>query len=473
VNIVDAIFKHASLRPQELAVAEGSACVSWSQLAERVEACAGMLHSSGVVPGDRVALCAPDGVHALIHALAVLRLGAVHTPIDHGLAAPEIAQAISSLQAPWLLHSTRADVEPALSATNQPRQPDPLGDECSAFLRSSSGTTGNAKGVLLSHTTIAARLACANRALALGPEDRVLWLLPMAYHFAVSILLYIERGSAIIFGNSLRASTTATWAREHAATFAYGSPYHVRRLAELPPGHELPSSLRSVVATTTALDADTAKAFRLRHRLNVRQALGIIEVGLPFVSPGDEHEQPGQLGRPVDGYAVAILDQDGNELSGDAVGELAISGPGLFDAYVQPWQPRAAILHNGYFRTGDSAGRDANGAFRLLGRYKDVINVGGVKVFPLEVEAVLDAHPAVVASRVGARRDERTGEHVVAEVQLRDGIDRATAIDEIERWCAERLAALKRPALIEVVDVLPKTGSGKVKRAPEARHAGG
>ena len=460
--VTDALDRHAADRPGQLAVHDGATALTWAELRAAVDAQVARFVAAGIVPGQRVALIAPDGEPALISALAVLRLGAVHAPIDHTLAAPEIETALTALGVDWQVrqaepgapHAVR-QVTPAVSSPL-----DPLGPGQSAFLRLSSGTTGAAKGVLLSHGTIAARIAAANDGLQLGPDDRMLWLLPMAYHFAVSVLLYVDRGCAIVFGNRLRATDTAAAARAAGCTALYASPWHLRRLAELPAGADLPAGLRLVVSTTTALDAGTAAAFRARHGLGVRQGLGIIEVGLPFLSPGEAGERPGQLGRPLPAFSVAILDAAGQPVAPGEAGELAIAGPGLLDAYLTPWRTRESILDHGFFRTGDLATVDGDGAVTLLGRLKDVINVGGVKVFPLEVETVLAAHPAVRGCRVSAGPDPRLGEQVVAEVELSVPVEP----DALAAWCADRLAPLKRPGRITVVDRLPMTGSGKVKR---------
>jgi acyl-coenzyme A synthetase/AMP-(fatty) acid ligase len=465
VRVTDVLELHARERAGALAVADGDIHLSWAQLLSLVDATAASLTAQGLAVGDRVALRAPDGAAALVAALAVLRAGGVHAPVDHTLAQPEVEQLVVELRTPWRIDVARGAAPGALQLqrTAQERAVDPLGEGVSAFVRLSSGTTGAAKGVLLSHGTILARVEAANAGLQLGRDDRVLWLLPMAYHFAVSILLYLQRGAAIVFGNSLRASSTATIARAEQVTFAYGSPYHVRRLAELPTGQDLPRSLRCMVSTTTALDAGAAAAFRARHGMPVRQGLGIIEVGLPFVSPGDADEVPGALGVPLPAYRVAIIDGDGREATTGNDGELAIAGPGLLDAYLSPWRAREAILRDGFFRTGDIAQRDQRGRIRLLGRLKDVINVGGVKVFPLEVEAVLNSHPLVFASRVRAAPDPRLGEQVHAEVQLRAGADERAAVEALAAWCADRLAPLKRPAAI-VAATLAQTASGKVRR---------
>ena len=468
-RITDCLIRHAQERPTILAVADGPQRLTWAELHVAVLASAEHLAAQGVAVGDRVALRAHDGAASLVSALAVLSIGGVHAPVDHTLADAEIASLMSALQTPWRLDIPRTTTVADLAtisvvSTGLPRVDDPLGPGMSAFLRLSSGTTGAAKGILLSHRSLLARVTAANRGLKLGANDRVLWLLPMAYHFAVSILLYIQNGAAIIFGNALRASGTATIAREHQVTFAYGSPWHIRRLAELPVGVDLPPTLQRVVSTTTALDATAAADFRARHGLGVSQGLGIIEVGLPFISDGMVDEKPGELGKPLPDYEIALFDEQGVLVAPGQSGELALRGPGLFDAYLTPWRPCDSVLHQGYFRTGDRAEWTTTGGIRLLGRLKDVINVGGVKVFPLEVESVLDAHTSVVASRVHAQPDARLGEQVHADIQLIPNTDAATATEALAAWCAERLAPLKRPAGYTIVEKLAMTASGKVVR---------
>jgi len=466
-SVTDALDVHALARPDAVALVAGAQRWSWSELRARVDQACSWLSAQGVRPGDRVALCAPDGAAAYCAALAVLRLGAVHVPVDHQSVEVEIAALIDSVQTPWRLLPAPELSSWQLIATawcDRARAADPLGPGASAFIRYSSGTTGAAKGILLSHASLLERIHCANRGLALGEDDRVLWLLPMAYHFAVSILLYLQYGAAVVFGNSLRATTTAGIARAEQVTFAYGSPYQVRRLEALPAGEDLPRSLRTMVSTTTALDAGAADAFRARHGCTVRQALGIIEVGLPFLSPGAPGEAPGELGQALADVAVRILAPDGQVLPAGSPGELALRAPGMLDAYLAPFRPRAAILQDGYFATGDAAQCDAAGWVRLLGRLKDLINVGGVKVFPLEVEAVLNAHPQVLASRVHGLPEARLGEQVAAQVQLRPEADPAQLIPVLQDWCRARLATLKQPAVIVAVASLPMTGSGKVRR---------
>ena len=454
-RITDPVFAHAQAMPAALAACDNSMRLSWAELAASINDTAERLTAAGMLAGDRVALRADDGVSALVHALGVLHAGGIHVPVDRALAAAEVADLVTRLQATWMLDLVD-DATGTLARTEQPRVADPLGAGQTAFIRCSSGTTGASKGVLLSHATITARCIAANAALELSPTDRVLWLLPMAYHFAVSIGAYLHFGAAIVFGNALRAKTTAAIAREQAVTLIYASPYHIARLAALPDGENLPETVRCVISTTTALDAEAAQRFQQRHGHGVRQALGIIEVGLPFVSPGSPGEAVGMLGHALPDYEVRLL-VDGADAD---EGELCLRGPGMVDAYLDPWQAREEILTDGWFHSGDHACRLADGSIQLLGRHKDLINVGGVKVFPLEVESVLAAHPAVTAVRVRAMPDPRTGEAVLAEVVLSKAIDEA----ELRQWCRARLATLKCPARYEILDALPTTASGKVRR---------
>lgn len=463
--LTDALDRHARERPEALAVADGDLRFTWRTLREAVDAAADRYRRAGVRPGERIALIARDGAPALVLVLAALRSGGVHVPIDHQLAVPESEAIRQTLEPAWRVRLPAGGVAEDAELTRLAAGgPDPLPAPGSAYIRSSSGTTGAAKGVLLGHRRLQERIAAAIPPLGIHPGDRVLWLLPMAYHVAVSLLLYVEVGAAVVFGNHLRAGVTAAIARRHQVTMAYGNPYHVRRLAGLPPGEDLPPSLAQMISTTTALDAQVGAAWRQRHGIPLRQALGIIEVGLPFVSPGDAGEAVGALGAPAGAFRARILGPDGRSLSAGHAGELALAGPGLFDAYLAPYRPASDVLTDGFFRTGDCACMDEAGRVTLLGRLKDVINVGGFKVFPLEVEAVLLAHPQVAQARVRPMPDAHLGEQVSAEVEVREGVDPALAVAELGRWCAERLAPAKRPAAIQVLAQLPLTGSGKVRR---------
>lgn len=448
-DLTEALDRHAADRGAHLAAVDGPRTLDWAGLRAAVDARAGELRAAGISAGDVIALRADDGIPALVHAFAALRCGAVHAPIDTRLGGPALQDALARLRPHLLVEVDRAGGHRQLRGDDGRRHP----IDGAAFLRLSSGTTGDSKGVLLCHRAIAERADLAAAGLGLRPGDRMLWLLPMAYHFAVSIGAYLRHGVAVVFGQALRASRTAAIARAREITHAYASPYHVARLAVPDRSCDLPPSLRAVVVTTAPIEAGVRAAFVDRHGVPVRQALGIIEVGLPFVSPGDRDEDAGFLGIPLPGY----------EARADDGGALLLRGPGMFAAYVDPWRRCEAVCEGGWFRSGDLVERHG-AAFRLLGRCRELINVGGVKVFPLEVETVLDAHPDVAASMAVAVPDPRSGEAVGALVEWRGGGEAEAAQARLRDWCTARLPALSRPHRYRFVQ-LPRTPSGKVARS--------
>ncbi|HSP41337.1 MAG TPA: fatty acid--CoA ligase family protein, partial [Luteolibacter sp.] len=331
-----------------------------------------------------------------------------------------------------------------------------------AFVRFSSGTTGRSKGVVLSHRGLAERITAANAALSVGPGDKVLWMLPMAHHFAVSIVLYLYHGACTVLAGSHLADAVLETARRERCTVIYGAPFHFAMLA----AGESPESwaeLRLAVSTAAPLPLEVARVFSGRFGKPLVQGLGIIEVGLPLLNTGGANDAPGAVGRPLPAYDVELRDEEGRPVASGRVGELWIKGPGMFDAYLAPWQTADEILVDGWFATGDLAVTDAAGRVFIRGRKHSVINVGGMKVFPEEVEAVLLKHPAVAACRVTGTPHPVLGAVPVADV-VPSGSP-APDTRELAAWCRRSLAAFKVPVRFRTMEKLDLTASGKVRRA--------
>jgi long-chain acyl-CoA synthetase len=328
-----------------------------------------------------------------------------------------------------------------------------------AFLRFTSGTTGASKGVILSHETIRERIAAANEVLNLGPQDRVVWLLSMSYHFAVSIVSYLSYGATILLCDGPFAADILTTAARHGGTVIYGSPVHYDLMAHAENAPALPH-LRLAVSTTTALRAETAEAFAARFGRPLVQAYGIIEIGLPCINADRPGEKKTAVGKVLPAYQIRLRDV-GAGAEGRAI---QFRGPGLIDAYYEPFRRRDEIMPDGWFDTGDLGALDADGCLHILGRAKEMISVGGMKFFPQETEEVLAAHPAVAEACVFARADRRLGEIGAARVVLKKGVELPPDERELKDYCAQRLAAYKVPESIEFVDDLPRTASGKPLR---------
>jgi long-chain acyl-CoA synthetase len=468
----------------------------YRQLAEAIDATADRLHVAGLRPGDCVGLHCPSGVDYIILTYAVWRSGGCVVPFPVELAdreKQEICRTIALTRVitgpdrtafldPFrrgaathslsTLHSRRGvegvaySVVPVAASREHPAGFNPL---ASAFIRFTSGTTGSAKGVVLSHETIRDRIAAANDVLHIGPDDRVLWLLSMSYHFAVSIVAYLSYGAAVVLPADHFARAVQDAAGRYGATLIYASPSHYGWLTEAD-GGELPPTLRLAVSTTTALERGAAEKFRQRYGVPLTQALGIIEIGLPFINVEFAADRPEAVGRVVPAYRLRLEEST----SGTPFKEVLLNGKGFLDAYYEPWRPRAEIMPDGWFRTGDVGEMDADGCLFLRGRTKDVISVLGAKFFPQEVEAVLLSHPAVAAACVLARPDARLGEVPYARVVARDPAAPPTEADLL-RYCRRRLAAFKVPQRIELTHDLPRTASGKVLHraagpSPEMTH---
>jgi long-chain acyl-CoA synthetase len=281
----------------------------------------------------------------------------------------------------------------------------------------------------------------------------------MSHHFAVSILLYLWNGAAIVIPETHLAEDLLAAANMHGATVLYASPFHYILLTAGNEKIHWPS-LRLAVSTTASLPEAIARRFANACGIYPAQALGIIEAGLPFLNHIEPEKRYASIGRPQPSFEVQLLDSEGKPAQPGSIGNLLIKGPGLFDAYIDPWKKSSDALLNGeWFSSGDLASVDEDGFYYLQGRTKAVINIGGMKFFPEEVEGLLCKHPAVTEARVSCRQHDHFGSIAMAEV-VASNVTSA----ELLGHCRRNLARYKIPAEIVFVDSIPKTPSGKILR---------
>jgi long-chain acyl-CoA synthetase len=466
--VIDAIRERARIQPDHpaLCVDEGggsSHAISYAELVVRFDAGAARLRDAGLARADRCGLVARQGAGFVEHALAILAAGGCLVPIPDDAAGPARERFADAA----CLHRLVAEDDgfacrPWRGALREEAEFRALQP---AYLRFTSGTTSERKGVVLSHARINERLAAANQALAIGPDDRILWLLPMAHHFVVSILLYLRFGATILMPASSLARPVLEFAARERATVSYASPFHYSLLAKDASGTGL--DLRLAISTAEGLRADIATGFRARFGIALAQALGIIEVGLPVLNATEAATKPTALGRPLPAYDVWLRDDEGKPVLGagspDRTGEVCIRGPGLFDAYLSPWTPSAPLLEPDGFCTGDQGYFDADGTLYLAGRRHNRINMAGMKFFSEEVEEVIARQPGVRECRVFAREHEKLGEIPVAEIVPEDPAH-APARAELIAACRAALPSYKIPREFKIVDSLARTATGKVKR---------
>ncbi len=446
MNLIETLFANADRHA--VALVCGDEEITYGALIAQAETAAARI---GRVQAGRVALDCPNGIAHVVLALAIVRAGKCLVPLASELAPPERERILRET-------SVGAVVNADGSVREMPVPTDVGFDEKvldalnPAFIRFSSGTTGTSKGVVISHETLLARITAANRGLRITPPDRIVWTLPMAHHFAVSIMLYLHAGATTVIVNSHLAGDLLAAGRRHGGTVLYGAPFHHALLAAEPSGLPWPT-LRLAVSVAAGLPIKTARFFDERFGIPLVQGLGIIEVGLPLLNLHAAREKPASIGRPLPDFQAEAR----------AGGELYVRGPGMFDAYLRPWRRREDVLADGWFRTGDLAEVDAEGDYRLLGRSHSVINVGGLKCFPEEIEAVINEFPGVAAARVYGKPNARFGAVPAAEIEAGDR-ERPLDAAKLAAHCRRRLAAYKVPVQFAVVERITRTASGKIKR---------
>ena len=448
-----------------VAIISGGRSVTYGELFQNAERIAEEIRQAARPLGrlPRIGLSCPNGVDYIILAMGILLADGCLVPLAEELTAEERAEIVRVTALDFTLEKQTSTNPYIITRIESPEPTFPESDFQAlkpAFIRFSSGTTGTSKGVVLSHKTLLKRITAANMGLQIGPGDRVLWMLPLAHHFAVSIVLYLFAGAVTVLESSPAREDILAAAEAHRATVMYGAPFHYAMLAGDRGNFRWPS-LRLAVSTAAALSEATAEAFQKRFDQPLVQGLGIIEVGLPVLNIHGALDNPTAIGRALPAYEVTLLDAAGNLVSDGEPGEFHVRGPGLLDAYLVPWDTNP--LHNGYFASGDLVVRSPDGLLTLIGRSKSVINVAGMKVFPEQIEAILNLHPGVQASRVVGQEHIHTGQIPVAEIIPTDAANQPRAID-LQRHCRQYISAYKVPLQFHIVQELPRTSSGKIRR---------
>ncbi|MEO6637449.1 MAG: class I adenylate-forming enzyme family protein [Ginsengibacter sp.] len=460
MNLTDLLDHTATSWPQKPAIIDGTDIVSYARLLEKIAELTAQLNPFQLSPGSRIGLSFPNSVNYIALTFALWRINAVVVPIPTECTEDELSHIANSMQLAAILsqkpransESLQADIfftrlDPKISADNHGLN--------LAFIRFTSGTTSASKGVALSHETIRDRIIAANEVLKISPSDTVIWCLPMAHHFLVTIMLYLANGATIVLARHLLSRMFLEAINRWRGTVLYAAPFHYSMLARDTSDAKL-DSVRLAVSTTCGLPREVAEKFQQRFSLPLSQALGIIELGLVCVNVDDPISRWDSAGRPLPKFAINIRNPDS-----DGFGEVVVSGPGIFDAYTNPWTSRDQLMPDGWFVTGDIGRVDEQGFLFLAGRKTAVINLAGKKVFPEEIESSLNRHPAVRESRVYGVAHPHLGEVVEAEVVL----DSEVAPAALRDFCRAHLSADKVPSQFHIVDHIKKTAvTGKILR---------
>ena len=463
MNIFQTIKQETRNFRNKTAIIDEESSISYEQLISSVEDIAFSLKKYGVLPFNRVGLLCDDSIDYILSSLAVLSLSAVIVPIAMENTGAEINDILERIMIDFLIFEKGTynnegasglgpngfyEKEFNIKKTNNKQKPDNEYYKVNpAFIRFSSGTTGTSKGVVLSHETIIERTSAADRGLDISPDDMILWVLSMSFHFVVTILLFLRRASTIVLCSRVFPESVIEGIKKHKATFIYASPFHYNLLSHMDLlSTESLNHVRLAVSTAVKLPEKIAHDFYLKFGFELSEAYGIIEVGLPFINLSADKKKRSSVGRVLPDYEIKLINKDE-----DGIGQIHIKGKGMLDAYFSPWKNRKGIMDKGWFNTGDLAKIDEEGFLTIVGRSKDVINFAGMKVFPHEVEAVLNRFPGVKESYVYGEDHPQYGQLPVSKIVINENLSQNIIIVELRKFCYRNLAQYKVPKSFEIV----------------------
>jgi malonyl-CoA/methylmalonyl-CoA synthetase len=459
---------------------------------------ANALGALGLRPGDRLALQVAKSPEALAVYAACLRAGIVFLPLNTAYRPAELDHFLGDATPGVMVSDPAAERETApvaarhgarlvtldgagggsLAAHAAAAQPEfgdsPRDGADLAALLYTSGTTGRAKGAMLTQRNLLSNARALAEAWRFGPRDVLLHALPIFHAHG----LFVACNVALLSGASMillpRFATDAVLAALPRATTMMGVPtFYTRLLADPRLDRDRVGHIRLFVSGSAPLPAETHRAFEARTGHRILERYGMTETGMNCSNPYDGPRKPGSVGPPLPGVEVRVTDPEtGAQLPAESIGMVEVRGPNVFAGYWRmPEKTAEEMRPDGFFVTGDLGRIDADGYLHIEGREKDLIISGGLNVYPREVELVLDAQPGVAESAVIGVPHPDLGEAVVALVVPEPGA--TPDPDALAGAAAEGLAGYKRPKRLLVLPELPRNAMGKVQKAElRARHAG-
>ena len=339
-----------------------------------------------------------------------------------------------------------------------------------ALMLYTSGTTGSPKGALHSHAMLRTVADGANR-LGITARDAILLFLPLFHSMGLYLggMLFLVAGARLVLMECFDAGAALTLIERERVTLLLGFDTHYLDLLQHPDfGARDHASVRLGMVPAGAAGVEPL-ARRVNRELCVSfsgygSSEGGTGIALSFIDASEDERCRGS-GYPMPGYEYQTRDPDsGQPTSANVPGELWVRGYGVMLCYYgKPAETAQAFDAGRWFRTGDMATIDADGFLRYMGRYKDMLKVGGENVDPTEVEAFLEGHPDIAQVKLVGMPDARLGEAPVACVIARTG--HAISIESVRGFCAGRIASFKTPRQVVIVDAFPMTTTGKVQRA--------
>ena len=474
-------------RGARTAIVTDDATLTYEALDDRARRFATLLREAGVHRGDRVAFVLHDGPLLAAAFWGAIAAGAVAVPLntllkpgDHRkivddcdprvvIVDPSIT-APAALAGPDVLVWTADEVERDLSRAAPAAGYADTHRDAFAFFLYSSGTTGEPKGVVhLQHDMWICCETYAKSVLEIGPDDRCFSIAKIFFAYGLGNSLYFPShvgASAVLARQRPSPEIVFEQVRRHRPTLFFGVPTaYANMLAAMDAGASYDfGSVRVCASAGEALPGAVLERWRERTGLEILDGIGSTEICHIFLSNRRGQTRPGSTGTPVAGYDLRLVDEHGRDVPDGSLGDLLVRGDSTAAFYWNKHEVTKRTIVGEWIRTGDKYWRDDAGYFFHAGRSDDMIKAGGIWVSPVEVEAALVAHPAVLECAVVAAADDSGLEKPHAFVTLREGADPTGLPEALRAFVKETLAAYKCPRTITIVDELPKTASGKIQR---------
>jgi long-chain acyl-CoA synthetase len=497
MNIARNIEQGRNLFPAKDALTFEGKRFSYADLDQMANKTANGLRRMGISRGDRVALLLQNSPEMVFTYLGILKLGAIAVSINPSLKAREIEFTLNDcgaklaitfealrlrtteINAPdtqtWVTIEGATDFSIALSdlldASPEARAVTMQRDDPAAIVYT-SGTTGFPKGAVLSHGNVISNMRSKKRLLDIRPEDRLLLFLPLFHCFGQNAVLNsgLHAGATIALQKQFEPAQVLESIDIEQITMFFGVPTNYILLLDKASRRDL-RLVRYFFSAAASLPVEVEHRWLDRFGAVIHQGYGLTETS-PFASYNHHHKhKPGSIGTPIDNVEMRIVDAGtDHDVAVGELGEIMIRGPNVMLGYWNRPDESAKVLRDGWFRTGDIGHMDEEGYFFIDDRVKDMVNIGGFKVYPAEVENVIYKHPAVGEVAVYGVPDAVMGEQVMASVVLKS--DHSASAETILAICRDHLADYKIPCAVAFVDSIPKNPTGKVlKRVLRQQHA--
>ncbi|NLY80074.1 MAG: long-chain-fatty-acid--CoA ligase [Lysinibacillus sp.] len=500
MNLVEEVRKQCLQHPEKYAFIYENQQTTYGEFEKHVSRFAFSLKEIGVQRGEHVALILNNSPYFLIAYYASMRIGATLIPInpiytmeemsyivDHGdvtwvIAGEESFERVTQLrQAFKQIKGIIVCDENEIEADNRGgsgemlylfsdlmkgtsgMDPVSLEEDDVAMILYTSGTTGYPKGAMLTHGNLYANAKDVGEFFLFTKEDRVIATLPFYHVFGLTVVLNVplSKGACVLIAPRFSPKGIFELALNYNATVFAGVPTMYSFLYQYTEGDPNSfSHLRLAISGGAALPIKVLENFEERFKIPIFEGYGLSEASpVTCFNPPTRVRRPGSIGTSIPNVENKIVDDEGKEAEIGEVGELVCRGPNVMKGYYKSPEATRNAIRDGWLYTGDLAKQDEEGYFYIVDRKKDLIIVGGLNVYPREVEEVLYKHLKVLEAAVIGVPNDDYGEEVHAFISLKSS---DCSVEELEDFCEKYLAKYKIPKVFHFIDALPKNSTGKI-----------